>query len=451
MAQERDPSQSERELLDTLLRAGRAPAGRSVVHLHLSNLLPRNRTPARLRIAARLFAPLEMGNEMQIFALSGGDIIILGRDMPEAEVDRLVHRVRSLFEDDPLTFRDWMDDDDPFASWYALEIDLDEIVAVARTLLAAAEVRRDAMRTATRPPEPLAPGDLDRLTDAVHDLSVLRLMRRQPVLRFARSQANVLFEEIHVSVADVAQAIAADRDLLADRWLFQYFTRALDNSALNALPQSDVLGLADAISLNLNLETLQSAEFRSILNILRPGQRLLVEVQVIDVFTNLPAYIEARDTLRAQGHAIIIDGLSPATLGAMDMRLLDPDHVKVLWSPDLVAASHPRRADAVAEVVSILGGDRVILTRCETESAILWGLDKGISCFQGHYLDAVLAGVTLTRCPEAARCTLRQCVQRRSGMGGKRRRDCPHLPGLDMVRTFSAGRLSPRRARKAEV
>lgn len=442
MAQERDPSQSERELLDCLLRAGRAPAGRTVVHLHLSGLLPRNRTVARLRIAARLFAPLEMGHEVRIFPMSNGDIVILGRDMAESEVDRMVHRVRSLFEDDPLTFRDWDEDgEDPFASWYALEVDLDEFVAVTRTLLAAAEARRAELRSAAPALEPLAPGDLNRLTGALSDLSVLRLMRRQPALKFAGGQAEVLFEEIHIAVSEVATAIGADRDLTGDRWLFQYFTRALDAAALSALPQSDILGLPAAISLNLNLESLKTPEFRGILNILREDQKLCVEVQVIDVFTNLAAYAEARDTLREQGHAIVIDGLSPATLGAMDMRLLDPDHVKVLWAADLAAPSHPRRADALAEVISVLGGDRVVLTRCDSEAAVVWGLAKGIAVFQGRYLDAILAGVTMSQCPEASQCTLRQCVQRRGALGGKRRRDCPHPPGLDMVRRFNAGGL----------
>lgn len=448
MAIERDPSQTERQLLDTIERAGRTPAGRTAVHLHLSQLLPGNRPPAHLRIAARLFAPLETAHHVQVFALSNGDIMVLGKDMPEDEVDRIVHRVRALFERDPLAFMDFDETaGDPFVSWYALEVDYDDLHAAATALLADAERRRDAQRGAEKPPRPMTAKDLDILQVKLADLDVRPMLRRQPCIRFQAREAAIAFEEVFISMADVRQALGVDYDLFADRWLFQDLSRMLDIRALNGLPETAAVDKPDVLSLNLNLESLDSAEFDALCARLRPGQSLVVEVQVIDVFSNLPTFQRARDMLRADGHAILIDGLHPAVLGALDLGLLDPDWIKIVWHPELAAPQHPRKSEEFADLVNDFGGERVVLSRCDTETAVMWGLSKNITAFQGRFLDAVLGTVTMTKCPKAPACQLKDCTSRRAALSGRQRAECPNPPGLDAVRTFAAPRRAPSAAK----
>lgn len=45
----------ETPLVDTLDRMRRNPEGRKVVHMHLSQLLPANRTAVRIKIVTRMF------------------------------------------------------------------------------------------------------------------------------------------------------------------------------------------------------------------------------------------------------------------------------------------------------------------------------------------------------------------------------------------------------------
>jgi EAL domain-containing protein (putative c-di-GMP-specific phosphodiesterase class I) len=444
MIRERESTQSERELVDTIERGGRTPAGRTAVHLHLSRLLASNRPAAYLRIAARLFAPLEVTGQVQVFALTNGDIVVLGRDMPEDEVDRIVHRVRSLFEKDPLAFEDFDDEGyDPFVTWYAFEVDFDEVVEVARSLLAMAEARRQEGLGDKSPAAPLHPGDLDDLADRVRALNVRQALRRQPCIRIANGRTgHVLFDEFTVSMAEVGQAVAPETDLFADRWLFQEFSRTLDQQILAALPAAGVLPNVPRLSVNLNLETVGSPPFRGLAAAL-DGRSLVVEVQVIDVFTNLTLYQAARESLRADGHAILIDGLSPAVLGAMDLGLLDPDFVKILWTADLAAPQHPRKGEGLADLIVDLGVDRVILSRCESEAAVTWGQDRGITAFQGRFMDAILATMTMHGCPASAACSLRQCTDRRGSAMGGTRAQCPNPSALDGTRTI----VTPGRAR----
>jgi hypothetical protein len=444
MAIERDPSQTERQLLDTIERAGRTPAGRTAVHLHLSDLLPGNRPAAHLRIAARLFVPLEASYHVQIFPLSNGDIMVLGKDMAEDEVDRIVHRVRALFERDPLAFTDFGDDQpDPFVSWYAMEVDYDDLHSAALGLLGDAQRRRDALRRAEKPAPPMRAADLDTLQAKLATLDVRPMLRRQPCMRFQAKEAQIAFEEVYISMADVRQALGVDYDMFSDRWLFQDLSRMLDERALAGLPETAVMGKPSTLSLNLNLESMDSSEFETVMGRLGPDQKLIVEVQVIDVFSNLPAFQKARDVLRDDGHSILIDGLHPAVLGALDLGLLDPDWVKIVWHPELAAPQHPRKSEEFADLVNDFGGQRVVLSRCDNETAVMWGLSKNITAFQGRFLDAVLGTVTMTKCPRAAGCTLKECSARRSALGGRLRAECPNPPGLDAVTSFASPRRRP--------
>lgn len=52
-------------LVDTHDRMRRNPEGRKVVHLHLSQLMPPNRTPVRIKIVTRMFRTLESGCNAQ--------------------------------------------------------------------------------------------------------------------------------------------------------------------------------------------------------------------------------------------------------------------------------------------------------------------------------------------------------------------------------------------------
>lgn len=444
MLQERDPTRAERELLDTIERGGRTPEGRTAVQLHLSQLLPSNRPGSRLKIASRLFAPLEISHNLQVFLLSSGDLFVLGKDMPEDQVDSIVHRVRSLFENDPLAFEDFEDDIDPFVTWYAYEVDFADLTMVVRSMLEIAEIMRKQRLGAPPPPEPLGPSDLDSLREKLQTLNIRPFLRRQPCIRLQPKQhAEILFEEITVGITEVRDAIAPGKDIFADRWLFQDFSRALDGALLSVLPQSPVLTLPPAISLNLNLESINSREFRGLLHSLKEDQHLVAEIQVIDIFTNLETYQLVRDLLRHNGHKILIDGLSPAVLGAMDLSRLDPDFVKILWAADLAAPQHPRKGEGLLDLIQDLGAERVILSRCESEQAMTWGLTNGITAFQGRYMDAILATVTMQQCPSSASCVLRDCTARRASVMGKKRTECPNVPWLDRIHVLS----SPNRQR----
>ncbi|WP_176525267.1 EAL domain-containing protein [Caenispirillum bisanense] len=449
----REGIQAERLLLDAIDRLRRKAGGGRAVHLHLSRLLPVNRLPVRIRVVARMFKSLETGHGANVYRLSNDDLVILGRALPVNEIDTIVHRVRSLFEHDPVTYagRGWNDPNDPFVSWFDLMTDWralsDEIARLEEARLAA--LQRQGSGGPVSPfswsapkdagPEPIDPRALDRVLTAFEGFDITAHMRRQPAVRITEARvAEIAFEEFFVSIGHLQRGLAPDVVLTADRWLFQDFSRALDRRMLQVLTTQPLARRPGTISLNLNLESTRDPFFERFVASLGRKQGMVVEVQVIDVFADIAGYEAARDALREAGHKVLIDGLSPVTLRLLDVRRLDPDYAKVLWNADLASEQTADKSAAFAAEVKAVGPERVVLARCDTEAAVLWGLENGIRVFQGRFIDAVLGTVTMDACKASAQCSLSQCAGRRSAVAGPGRAACPNPPGLDAVQSFAA-------------
>ena len=145
---------------------------------------------------------------------------------------------------------------------------------------------------------------------------------------------------------------------------------------------------APAISLNLNLETVLTPAFSTFLERIEKNQKVIVEVQAVDVLTNFQMYRDTEAVLSSMGHAILIDGLTTTALGMLDFSLMKPDYAKILWAPELLDMMDPTTNQSAAFIVDSIGVDKVILSRCDSANALAWGMKTGIHVFQGHFLDS---------------------------------------------------------------
>lgn len=415
-----------------------------------------NRVPVRISIVARMFKALEAGHGAAVYRLDNDDLVILGRTLPENEVNLIVHRVRSLFEHDPLTYAgaEHPDADDPFVTWFDLMTDHRDLTLLVEkverdwlesigTVGSGAGIGPCSWRSARETgPHPLNPHALEQVLNAFALFDLAPHLRRQPAVRIdERRLAEIAFEEFFTSITDVQKNLCPDHVLTADRWLFQDFSRTLDRRVLEILAEQPLFRKPRVISLNLNLESTRSSAFRRLVKALPDSQKLVVEVQVIDVFADIHAYENTRDSLREAGHEVLVDGLSPVTLRLLDVRKLKPDYAKVLWNADLATEEASDKTAAFAAEVKAIGPQHVVLARCDSETAVHWGLSNGIQVFQGRYVDAILGTVTMAECPGSPACTIGQCVERRTSVAGVTRTKCPHQHG------WTPSNVSPRRTR----
>lgn len=142
------------------------------------------------------------------------------------------------------------------------------------------------------------------------------------------------------------------------------------------------------VSLNLNLETVTTPVFQAFLGRMEQGLKIIVEVQLADVLTNLGLYKDVKGALQGRGHAILIDGLTTATLKHFDVGQLKPDYTKLIWAPELWDMMAPGSDRSAVRMIEQVGAERTVLSRCDTQDALEWGIRTGILIFQGRFLDA---------------------------------------------------------------
>lgn len=420
---------SENLLFDAAERVGRIREGRQALHLHLSRLLPPNREEAKIRIAFRMFETMVDMFRGQLFLLTNNDIVLICKDARLADLDAIVYKLRALFSKDPLTYSEAVDGEDRFVTFYDLEGEYDDFFAVCHQLLNEAKKRLAQARNAP-PVQPLDARNLTRVLERIGATDIAGVVRRQPCVRITdKMTAEVAFQEFYMSIADLQKVLAPDVNILANRWLFQHLSQVLDLRVLSVLQDAGFRKLPTAFSLNLNMASVESQAFKQFEATIRGKAGLVVEFQLIDIFNNLDGFFRARDFLRGRGHKTVLDGMSPITLQFMDAERYDCDYVKLNWSGDMadeVVTSELHNA------LAPFGFDKVILSRCDTEGAISWGLNQGIQHFQGRFLDSMVAAVTMAQCDKASACTLAQCNQRHGVISGRHRVECGNNDMLDL-------------------
>lgn len=419
---------AESMLFDAVERIGRIREGRLGLHLHMSRLLPPNREDAKIRIAFRIFEQMVDMYRGQMFLLTNSDIVLICKDARLADLDAIVYKLRALFSKDPLTYAESPEGEDRFVTYYELEVDYDSFFALCGELLQDAKKRIADQRTAPQI-QPLDATNLGQVIERIGATDIASVVRRQPCVRITeKNVAEVAFQEFYMSIADLQKALAPDVNILSNRWLFQHLSQVLDLRVLSVLQDAGFRKLPAAFSVNLNMATVDTPAFKQFASAIRGKAGLVVEFQLVDIFNNLEGFFRARDLLKADGHITVLDGMSPITLQFMDAELYGTDFVKVNWSPDM--ADDIQTAD-ITQALAPVGFEHVILSRCDTETSISWGLALGIHHFQGRFLDSMVAAVTMAQCPKSAACTLAQCTQRHGVISGRIRAECGDYDKLD--------------------
>jgi EAL domain-containing protein (putative c-di-GMP-specific phosphodiesterase class I) len=400
-------SSAEQLLFDYVERLRRNPGGRRAVVMHLSKLRPEKRAVQHLRIAANTFEAMVQQFDGQLFLLQQGDIVFVGRRENADAIDAAVTKVRYLFADDPLAGQG-DDDTDNFATWFNIEDANGPFFIYIDELKREDERRRKRTGPLAAGPQPgerqpMDPAALNELISVLVRADLSNLLRRQSISTIIPGEPpKPLFREIYVSIADLREAVMPKRDIASDRWLFQYLTQTLDKRVLALLRRADDSGLTHSFSLNLNISTLLSPEFQAFDANLKAGARgsIVIEIEKVDVFADIGAYIFARDFARERGYRLCLDGITRLTLPLIDRAGLGLDLVKLFWSADMIQGADPEKQKEFLLALDRVGKGRLILARCDTEQSIAFGQAIGIKLFQGRVVEKMLhaaTGPALTR------------------------------------------------------
>ena len=393
----------ENLLLEYLHKLERHRRGRRAVLIRLSILQAVNRREHHVRIAAGTFEPLVKQLKGQVFSLSNCDIVFVFKETALEDVEAGVVRLRFMFSDDPVLAGAEGGEAGTFADWFLLERDYQSLLHYAQRMATEERLRRtqdlaqDAAEKAVprqvRRGEPLTPVMLGKMEDALVRADLSNMMRRQAVCAIVgHAPPQAVFHELFISIADLRETLLPNVNLASSPWLFQQLTETLDRRVLSLLNKHDDRTVAGDVSINLNVQTLLSSEFLTFDDNIKAAMRgtIVLELQKVDIFADLGAFMFARDFAHDRGYRICIDGVNIESAPFVDRERLGIDLVKLVWDSSMVDGKLPN-GGALNDYISRTGPSRTILCRCDTQEAIDCGQAMGVTLFQGRHVEGLIA------------------------------------------------------------
>lgn len=415
---------AEKYLLETLDRIAKNRSEYKVLYVNVSKLKPKNRHPRFVKIITRLFDDLVAIADSTLFVLSNGDFAILGRNISEKIVQDAVDKLRKGLVTDPIWAKHSSGD---FTNLY-LPNEFDSLCERVEKLM-----EDDTPSELTIYKHPLDAGQVDVVKEHLEEINVIDLIKHQSVLRFKSStDFEVLFDEYFVAVKDLSKKFDQTVDLVGNKWLFLYLTQALDKKTMYSFMFSDIKNKQEKVSLNLNLSTIFTSEFEAFAKSLSEGgQKIVAEVQVMDIVNSLTSYFDAKELLHRMGHEILIDSASIEMLQTFNIQRLSPDYIKIFWHA--LMEDYDMNDAELNQAIDEIGRDKFILAKCLDEKALRWGVKNNIRAFQGPYVDAIEVALIRSKCPNGKVCSAQDCLKRKRLIAGSFRNECQYKEFLEKV------------------
>jgi hypothetical protein len=376
--------------------------GLRLVHLHLGMLENTEFTDTTLIIRV-LKEIADQSAYLQIFNLSNGDIIMLYKGLKFSSVEEVCKKIEML-----LLAKTRMTGPNPYKeqSLYSiLELSLN-FVHVIRFLEGIG--RDEAVVAAAADAKPaITLEELAKIDKALTMFDLTPFIFNQPVLNIRDdSDQNKEYFELYISIKGLQDRLSPDFDLMANHWLFNYFTASLDQSLLRSLNHGlDFIG-NESIGINLNLTTALSSAFLKFDERLPTAFRgkVVLEINKGDLIENLPLYRELLDFAIKREYRICIDGLNEFWVTQLDFESLGCDFAKVFWSNDLLSLEGDVERVFLEKIAaSNQGRCKFILARCGTIRGLLYAQKRGIDLVQGRAIDTILRkGVKVTEAIKTA-------------------------------------------------
>ena len=413
----------EKQLLDTLARIEKNPKNLTAIRVFLSRKKGKSKN-VNINFAYKVASNLSPILQTTSFGMKNSDLIIIGKNLSLSATGDIIEEIAEVLKKDDT-------DTETISSMfktYNLEYDYDDFKRdIIKTVNYDMPSDKNAAARPSGSPE-FTPDILDAVIRKLNGIDVLSFIRRQAVAKVIKGKKfEIMFKEYFLSIRDLNEKLIKDVDITSDYWLFRHFTEHLDKKMLSrmlVLPTSIRL---PKISLNLNINTVFSKEFRTYTEKFA-SEKLIIEFQIVDILNNIDGYFKARDYLMQMGHKILIDCVTTNELDFIDIASLKPHYVKLIWNED---ASSDKSNALIKELAFQIGGKKIILARADSDRALSFGTELGIEIYQGYYVDTINAVFSKTNCSVGNRCSLEKCANAKREITGSNREQCQNHPLLD--------------------
>ena len=343
----------------------------------------------------------------EIFGLPNDDMVVIFNKKAHDEILACLVKVRFMFHDDAFLQNAFDLENAKFVQFFELGNGADEFKSLIKSntvesgneasgLIGGGTKGKSSVGAAfmsgpRKLRRELTPAMLAKVQKALSMTDFSSLIRRQSVCAvIGKSPPQMLFDEVFVSIADLRDMLLPDVDLTANPWLFQHLTETLDKRVLVSISRHDDGSLTNNFSINLNVSTILSDEFLEFDDNINASMRssIVLELQLVDIFSDVKAFMLAKTFAQYRGYKICIDGITVDKLKYIDRENLNSDLIKIIW--------HPSFMDVISEdkhftdYVNKAERARMILCRVDDPQAVEIGNSLGINLYQGRYIQRLL-------------------------------------------------------------
>ena len=355
----------------------------------------------------KIFENVTTKYQGEVFGLPNDDIIVIYDKTAQEEVLACLIKVRYMLHDDPLLKDAYDLEQIGFVKYFDLGENVKALYAAIEDAMSQysgleqAEHKEESQNQnlskevvigARKIRQELTPNLLAKVQKALSMTDFSSLIRRQSVCAvIGKSSPQVLFDEVFVSIADLRDMLMPDVDLAANPWLFLHLAGTLDKRVLVHVSKHDDGALTRNFSLNLNVSTLLSDDFLLFDENINTSMRssVVLELQLVDIFSDIKAFMLAKTFAQYRGYKICIDGVTVDKLKYINRTNLGADLIKIIWHPSFIDIVNEDKH--FVDYVNRAKRAKMILCRVDDPAAVEIGNSLGINLYQGRYIQRLLA------------------------------------------------------------
>lgn len=398
-------------IFDFLRKTDKEAANFRALYFDVSKLENKNIKPIQRQALIETFETVVKKCGGEIFGLPNEDIVIFFQQKCQDEVSACLVKVRFMFHDDNIIRNAETMDQVGFTRIFNLGTEAEAFKKAVKnsmhteppavkvsgnenkTILKSDPIPVSSVfnSTAVKLRRQLTPEMLSKVQKTLSVADFSSLMRRQAICAvIGKAPPQRVFEEVYVSIPDLRETLLPDVDLTANPWLFLSLSETLDKRVLETVSRHDDGSLSGNFSLNINVSTILSDEFLEFDDNISASMRstIILELQLVDIFSDIRAFILAKTFAQTRGYKVCIDGITVDKLKFLNRTNLNCDLIKIIWHPSFMDVIHEDKH--FMDYVNKAERAKMILCRIDDAQAVEVGNSLGINLYQGRYIQRLL-------------------------------------------------------------
>jgi EAL domain-containing protein (putative c-di-GMP-specific phosphodiesterase class I) len=219
------------------------------------------------------------------------------------------------------------------------------------------------------------------------DIDLCQYIRSQTIYEYQKDKSwRQIIDETFVGLEEVRVKFFPHLDVTQPKHLFLELCQVLDRNLLEALTLNYDSVNDMTLSLNLSIHTVLGMEFAQFTHRIPRANRARIgfEIHCGDLLQDFAQTLNAIGTMHQEGYRVAIDGITPDMLTYFNFERFNVDFIKINVSKDYATSL---KYQAIREGIARAPRDKLIFFHCDSEQALMAGIDIGVTKFQGWLID----------------------------------------------------------------